>query len=118
MEDERDGWERVEGGTESWWWWAEGGRESWLCSGGAEGREESRREGRAGRWMGRPKRAAGALSEGCRLPQKEGWKDGVGRKKGESEGGRGTRMSMEGHQLGMGCIQIKKAQGLDLEHPN
>ena len=88
----------MEGGRESWWW-AEDGRESWLCSGGAEGREESRREGRAGRWMGGAKRVAGALSEGCRLPQKEGWKDGVGRKKGESEGERGTRTSMEGYAL-------------------
>ena len=64
---------------------------------------------------GRSKEGGWGAVRRVSTPQKEGWKGGVGRKKGRE---RGRERDTDGHQLGMGCIQIKKARGLDLEHPN
>ena len=85
-----------------------------------EGRSRGGRDVLGGGWeeqrgrLGRCQKGVDSLKKRVGRAAWEGKRD-------ESEGERGTRTSMEGydgHQLGMGCIQIKKARGLDLEHPN
>ena len=48
-------------------------------------------------------------------PSKRGLEGRRGKEKGRE---RGRERDTDSHQLGMGCIQIKKARGSDFEHPN